>query len=155
MTASQLSQKFPDLSFKVGKNFMYSPKHKVVYYHPDRIKTNHGILALLHEVGHALLGHQTYELDIELLDMEVAAWEKAKYLAKEYRLEIDEKHINDCLETYRIWLYKRSSCPICSNTSLQSSANEYQCFLCDARWQVAQTRTTQPRRMNCTTLESS
>lgn len=149
MTANQLSQKFPNLNFRVGKNFMYSPKHKIVYYCPNRIKTHHGVLALLHEVGHALLGHQTYELDVELLDMEVAAWEKAKTLAQEYQLEIDEKHINECLETYRVWLYKRSRCPVCDNTSLQENANQYHCFLCDARWSVAQTRTTQPRRMKC------
>lgn len=151
MAPAKLLELFPNIHFRSGKTFVWSPSQQAVYYDPKRINTKHGLLALLHEVGHALLKHQTYEYDIELLKMELDAWSQARSLASKLKLKVvDEEHIDNCLETYRVWIYKRSRCPSCENTSLQQSARYYQCFLCNSKWEVAQNRTTQPRRMKCT-----
>lgn len=149
MTAPAILQHFPDISFAKGKTFCWSPRKQIVYYDPYHIDSDQGILALLHEIGHARLGHSNYQLDIELLNMEVAAWLEARTYARKLMIDIDENHIEDCLETYRVWLYKRSRCPECSNTSIQQGQSNYRCFLCNTTWQVAQTKTTQPRRMRC------
>lgn len=151
MTAEQLFSLFPAIEFHQAETFVWAPQQRTVYYDPKRLSSKRGLLALLHEISHALLDHQTFELDIELLNMEVAAWTKARQLAAQHKIAIDEAHIEDCLETYRIWLYKRSRCPNCANTSLQQDVHSYRCFLCGSTWQVAQSRTTQPRRMQCIT----
>lgn len=149
MTSAAVFRRFPNLSFQPGKSFIWSPHKGVVFYDSDRIESNEGMMALLHEIGHAQLGHETFEYDIELLNMEVEAWTKARSLAKRINFELDEGHIDDCLETYRLWLYKRSKCPVCANTSLQENVTTYRCFVCNSSWRVAQTRTVQPRRMRC------
>lgn len=155
MNAHVLQKQFPQIRFESGEAFVWSPKKQIVYYNPERLQTDRGITSLLHEVGHALLGHTTYELDIELLDMEAAAWSKARSLAQEYKVNLDHDHIDACLDTYRAWIYKRSRCPLCGNTSLQRSAQIYHCFLCNAQWNVAQSRSSQPRRMNCIVMDQA
>ena len=145
----QISKQFPNLNFKAADHFVWRPASQTIYYDPSLINTPLGGLAVLHELSHALLGHQTYEYDIELLNMEVAAWSKAKQLAAVYKFKVDEDHIEDCLETYRIWLWKRSRCPQCQTTSLQESESYYRCFNCHHRWRVAQSHSLRPRRMQC------
>ena len=149
MTAAAIIKNFPDITFKAGKNFIWSPKRRVVFYDELRLKTSQGMMALLHEIGHAHLQHQTFELDIELLNMEVEAWIEARKLAENLKFRLNEDHIESCLETYRVWLYKRSKCPVCANTSLQETLTTYRCFICNSSWRVAQTRSTQPHRMAC------
>lgn len=149
----EVKKRYPNLKFQSGSTFVWSPQASTVFYNQELVDTPRGGLALLHEIGHALLGHQTYQLDLELLNMEVEAWIKARELADHHELEIDEEHIENCLETYRIWLFKRSRCPTCENTSLQQDETNYRCFVCGSGWRVAQTRTLQPRRMACSFAE--
>ena len=83
-----------------------------------------------------------------LLKLEVEAWEKAKEVALKLDIKIDPNHIEDCLDTYRDWLYKRSVCPKCSNKSLQQSDfNHYECFNCHMRWRVTTSRFCRTYRM--------
>ena len=92
----------------------------------------------MHETGHALLGHANYQADYELIQLEVAAWQEAKQIAKPLKIEIDEDHIQDCLDTYRDWLYKRSICPNCATKSLQQGDFvHYRCFNCHTTWRVS------------------
>jgi len=147
----ELIAKFPNLKFAPGTFFSWSPRKRVIFYDKSRLGSAEGQLALLHEIGHFQLGHKDYEYDIELINMEVAAWKRARELASQFRVPINEEHINSCLETYRIWLHKRSLCPNCDNTSLQESPYQYRCFLCQSRWEVAATCSLQPRRMRCFT----
>lgn len=149
MSTATIFKEFTNVSFVPGHTFTWSPRKRVIIYDKNLLETNRGAMALLHEIGHAKLNHQTYNFDIELINMEVEAWAQARNLAKRHNVPIDESHIDECLETYRIWLYKRSRCPTCSNTSVQESTRKYRCFLCRTTWEVASTRTTQPRRMNC------
>lgn len=148
MTRTQtIFSNFPAIKFAPGRNFVWSPRQKKVFYNPDRMDTKQGLMELIHEIGHAQLNHQSYNYDIELLNMEVAAWEQAELIGRELNIKLDQQHIDDYLETYRLWLYKRSRCPTCSATSLQQTSSTYCCFICNTSWHVAQTRTLQPRRM--------
>lgn len=139
-----LSINHPGLKFKAGSAFCWSPvEGKIIY--KDKAD-DIGAWSLLHEVAHALLEHQTYQSDLELLMMEVSAWHKAQKLAPDYGFYIDENHVQDCLDTYRDWLDQRSTCPLCGNTGLQHSAREYSCFNCSTKWQVSASRFCRPYR---------
>lgn len=139
-----LSQRHPELKFTPGAAFCWSPLDRTIVYKDTSGEL--GKWSLLHEVAHALAGHQTYQSDLELLMMEVSAWHEAKKIAPEYGFEIDENHIQDCLDTYRDWLDQRSTCPLCGNTGLQHSARAYKCFNCSTKWQVSASRFCRPYR---------
>lgn len=140
-----LQKDYPDLNFKEGESFCWSPKSEQIFYSMNHPRV--GPWAILHETAHALLGHMTYSMDFELLQMEVAAWESAKEIAKRYDIVIEEDHIQDCLDSYRDWLNKRSICPSCGNKSLQQDQElKYQCFNCHSVWSVASSRFCRPYR---------
>jgi hypothetical protein len=73
-------------------------------------------------------------------------WEKAKQLAESLNYTIDPDHIQDCLDTYRDWLYQRSTCPTCTNCSLQTNSRTYACFNCGTNWNVSSSRMCRPYR---------
>lgn len=146
----KISADFPKLKFIEGSRFKWSPDDQTITYVTDGTSKK-AAWALFHELAHADLNHKTYAMDVELLLMEVAAWDKAKALASIYGHSIDEEHIQDCLDTYRDWLDQRSTCPACANNSLQQTPNEYGCFNCQAVWQVSSSRFCRPyRQMNRT-----
>lgn len=134
------------LSFRKSNDFYWSPKDKAVYYSADSLDTDEGIWALLHEVSHGLVGHTTYSNDFELLLYEVEAWEKAKHVATEYGVAIGNEHIERCLDTYRDWLYSRSTCTNCQVNSFQVSPQIYLCINCGDKWQVSASRFCRPYR---------
>lgn len=140
-----LRRDYPDLQYTEGDSFYWSPQSNQVFYTLEHSPV--GSWAILHETAHALLGHTKYSLDFELLQMEAAAWEAAKEIAKTYDITIDEDHIQDCLDSYRDWLYKRSICPSCGNKSVQQDNEaKYQCFNCRSTWNVASSRFCRPYR---------
>lgn len=144
----QLKSAYPTLSFKPGVAFSWSAKDNSIIYRQDTADID-GIMAcwsLLHEAGHALLGHKDYQSDFELLLLEVAAWERANDLAKNFGYHIDPDHIQDCLDTYRDWLYQRSTCPTCLSCSLQRDSKTYVCFNCGTVWHVSPSRHCRPYR---------
>ncbi len=128
-----------------GETFYWSPAEEVVYYRPDNT-TDEGSWALLHETGHALLKHTKYYSDIELVLMEVEAWEEAKSMAKDMKITIDEDHIQDCLDSYREWLHKRSLCPQCELSGIQLDVKTYTCIFCQEKWNVSSDRFCRPYR---------
>lgn len=136
----KLTQLVPDIEFCPGEKFCWSPQEQKITYFPDQIEAE-GRWALLHETGHALLKHLVYKTDYELLRMEIDAWEKAKELAHKLGLEITEDHIQECLDSYRDWLYSRCICPDCGTKTLQNDlSNSYSCYNCHACWQVTPSR---------------
>ncbi len=137
---NSLQTTYPTLKFKEGSTFYWSPKTKEVFYTTKSDEPS-STWSLLHETSHALLGHTSYKTDFELLRLEIAAWEKAFELSKGFAINIDQNHVQDCLDTYRDWLYARSICPYCKNKSLQQSdLKYYQCFNCHATWKVTPSR---------------
>ncbi len=102
---------------------------------------------LLHEVGHALLGHKSYSRDIELLRIERDAWDYAiKELSPRYGIAIDTDTAEDALDTYREWLHDRSTCPSCHTNGIQDTVSSYRCIQCHKRWSVNDGRVCQLRR---------
>lgn len=132
----RIAKDFPQFEFIPANFFMWSPHELAIYYDTKRVKKNDGLIALVHEIGHATLDHRLYRFDAELLKMEMDAWDEARKLANRYGLTVDEDHISRCIKTYDDWLTKRATCPDCSNFSLQRGRDEYSCFGCGAVWQV-------------------
>ncbi len=122
-----LEKDFPDYRFIFGKKFAFKPPKTIVFgpYEPF-----YRLLAL-HEVSHALLEHKDFKTDVARLKMENAAWEKAKELADNYGVEIDEEKIQEELDTYRDWLHQKSRCPKCGLTRFQTPDSQYHCPLCE------------------------
>jgi hypothetical protein len=137
---AELQARFPALRFTAGRQFSWSPETGEIFY-KGASRGPQATWSLLHETGHALLEHTTYEADFELLRLEIAAWQQAKTLARDLDIVIDESHIEDCLDTYRDWLYKRSICPNCTTKCLQQGDFvHYRCFNCYTVWRVTASR---------------
>lgn len=135
------------ITLVAGDTFLWSPRDKAVHYVAERLQEKIGQWSLLHEIAHGLLHHHTYTSDFELLQLEIAAWDKAKELSQELRIDIDDNYIEDCLDTYRDWLHQRSTCPTCGSTGLQHDAREYRCHNCMSTWHVSASRFCRPYRM--------
>jgi lipopolysaccharide biosynthesis regulator YciM len=103
-------------------------------------------MLLIHELAHALLNHKNYRRDIELIEMETAAWHEAKQYGEKYNVEIKEDVIQDHLDTYRDWLHARSSCPNCLATGYQTKHLTYECPACTHSWKVNEARLCALRR---------
>jgi len=142
-----LLRTMPGVTIIPGESFFWSPEKKLITYNKKIINTQDGQWALLHEIAHAKLKHTSYKSDLALLKLEVEAWNEAKNIASIYNLEIDEDHIQDCLDTYRDWLYRRSSCPNCSIVCLQKSPQSYSCHNCHTTWSVSTSRFCRPYRL--------
>jgi len=136
----------PKLTFIVGTHLCWSPGKQEIHYEPSG-KTE-SVYGVLHEMGHARLGHSTYSTDVDLLNKEVLAWEEALQLAVKYGIQLSEAHIQDCLDTYRDWLHKRSTCPKCGINGLQSAPQQYDCPNCGQKWQVTDARFYRPYRLS-------
>jgi hypothetical protein len=141
-----LQTALPALRFSPGETFYWSPETKEVFYREDS-NLERDKWSLLHETGHAMLGHDSYNRDVVLLQLEMAAWDKALELAKKFGVKIDEEHIQDCLDTYRDWLHARSICPSCTTKCLQQPDNQhYRCHNCHTTWKVTPARFARPYR---------
>ncbi len=125
---------------------MWSPKEKVVYYNELELTNRNHLLSLLHETSHGILKHNKYESDVELVGLELLAWEKAKKLAKKYSVTIDEEHIEDCMDTYRNWLHRRSLCPHCGLSGFKPTHLRTCAHFCHQEWRVSAARFCRPYR---------
>lgn len=130
----QLRRDFPDVSLVSEDSFRWDPRSQTIYYAADKPRPD---WSLLHEAGHMLEGHEHYQNDVDLLIKEVDAWEAAKQLGKKYKVVIDQEHIEDCLDSYRDWLHKRSTCPTCWLSGLEKEPGCYICINCRKQWRVS------------------
>lgn len=140
-----LDQRYPDITFIAGEVAHWSPTNGQVVYVDEADETE--MWALFHELSHALLQHTSYQNDVDLLQKEVAAWEQALVIALEYGIAISDEHIQRCLDSYRDWLHKRSTCPVCSRHGIQGSPSTYNCLNCKAAWKVGTDRFCRPYRL--------
>lgn len=129
-----------------GQVFSFNANTKTITYVPDELENQDGALALLHEIAHMRLGHFSYNYDVELLSLEHEAWDETRRLAREMEVEIDEEHIQECLESYDRWLDKRATCPKCGEYSLQKNKNTFGCFACDCHWKVNERKDREVRK---------
>lgn len=132
----RVSKDYPQFKFRAGAQEHWSPKTRTVTYEVDN--SPEGLkYGLLHELAHALLDHNSYKSDFELLKLESQAWQLASEIGRHYGVKIDDDHIQNCLDTYRDWLHRRSKCPTCGVHVLQQDSTTYKCFNCGASWQVS------------------
>lgn len=138
--AAVLADDFPAFEFRRGERAYWSANEQIIYYCNNELE-------LLHELGHALLGHSGYDQDIELLKIEEDAWLKAQEIAPEYGLSIDNEYINCALDSYRDWMFKRSQCPRCKQTGIQNNrTGNYHCPNCNTVWRSNDARSRQLQR---------
>lgn len=135
--ATRIIDDYCQIQFAESELFYWSARSNTVFYTPALLDSVVGIYKLLHETGHALLEHATFESAPELLSLEVAAWTKAKKLAGDYGITIDQDYIESCLDSYRDWLHRRSMCPTCKTVGTEIAANTYRCFNCSQKWLVS------------------
>lgn len=146
----RLKVDYPDLIFVQGETFFWSPENHTVTYGGGSTQPDIAKWSLLHEVSHGILGHERYQSDFELMQLEVEAWQQARQLAKNYEVKIDPEHVQDCLDTYRDWLHGRATCPTCNTVSAQKDAKTYECFNCHTSWNVSNSRFCRPYRLKKT-----
>ena len=146
----RLSKDYPNFTLRPGPQEHWSPKTNTITYNPHEPLNlmRHG---LLHELSHALLGHSDYQSDFELLKLEASAWELAAKIGKKYNVSISQNHIQNCLDTYRDWLHKRSACPKCGMRVPQKDPSHYHCFNCQNSWRVSASRFVRPYRLSTKT----
>jgi len=134
---SKLKINYPQFVFKEANRFLWAPNEQTVYYSN---KIDNCSAFLFHELSHAILDHNNYNFDVELIAMERDAWDTAVKIASNYNIKIKDNIIQLTLDTYRDWLHKRSTCPACSATGIQSNKNQYKCLACGNEWRVNEAR---------------
>ena len=142
---SRLAKDYPQFKFASGSQDNWSPRTKTITYNASKPAKDLQC-GVLHELAHALLGHANYTNDFELVNLESEAWELASKMSKKYNIKINDDHIQNCLDTYRDWLHRRSACPACGMHVLQKDATNYHCFNCQSDWHVSNGRFVRPYR---------
>ncbi len=140
-----IAKDYPAFSIERGQEEHWSPKSNTITFNPaqtpERIR-----FGILHELAHGLLGHTNYQSDFELLKMESEAWQLASEIGLKYGVSISDDHIQNCLDTYRDWLHRRSTSPKCGMHVLQEDSANYHCFNCQTSWKVSSGRFVRPYR---------
>lgn len=134
---ARLTTDFPEITFTSAETFAWSPDERTVFYHPGE---ENATALLLHELSHGILNHRTYKKDVELLQMEAAAWDQAVALADTYDAAFSDDTVMQHLDSYREWLHARSSCPACGATGYQAKGSTYECVACGQSWRVNEAR---------------
>lgn len=126
---NQLKQDYPNLRFIKGARFSFRPPKTIVVGPYEGKNTP---LLLFHELGHALSKKYSYNLKVERLKIEVAAWQEGKKAYQNYPdlPPWDDDFVEDNLDTYRDWLHKKSTCKACGLTMYQDVNNSWQCPHC-------------------------
>lgn len=141
---SKLRIEYPGITFRPGLSFKWSAENKVLFYN---ISLEEGSSLLLHELSHAILDHAGFALDIDLVRKERLAWQYAQEtLAPRYNLVISDNMVEDAMDTYRNWLHKRSLCPDCQTSGLQTKTGTYKCLACRCQWRANDAREHSLRR---------
>lgn len=143
----RLKADYPQISFVLGDDFKWSRQNASITY-----TDTDDCLYLLHELAHALLDHQEYQNDVELLAKEREAWDHVRsVLSGQYDTPFNEDLADQSLETYRMWLHDRSLCPKCGQTGLQTKTSTYQCLNCRCSWRPNDARRCALRRYTLST----
>ena len=125
---AKIRNDYPALVIESGERAQFTPPNKL-FYAPNTTP-----LELLHELGHYLTKHHSYNSDIELVRIESEAWEQAHDLCAKYQVKWDDDVAQDHLDTYRDWLHATSLCKNCNLAGYQDAAGLYHCALCGAKW---------------------
>lgn len=145
LTSSIIAAFTPRYAFVAGADFKWSPNVATIYY--PSLASAEDVWSLLHEISHGELGHTTYDSDVQLVNHEALAWKHATdVLAPSFGVTMNENFIEDHLDTYRIWLHERSTCPNCGQNGIQTK-NTYSCINCRCLWRANEARICGLRRV--------
>lgn len=145
-----LIAEYPNINFQPGRHFKWSAGKKILFYN---LSLQNASALLLHELSHVLLGHDSFELDVELVNKESVAWKYAqKELAPRYNVNITDDTIEDAMDSYREWLHKRSLCPECDTSAFQTKTGTYKCLACRCQWRANDARERHLRRYRLTAI---
>lgn len=143
---NKIQNDYPNLKFEPGQAACWAPEDNTVFYGTPF--TEKEAWALYHEIGHATSEHKSFNSDVDLILKEVDAWEKAKNIAGRYKMTIDSDFIEGCLDSYRDWLHKRSTCPNCKQKGINKDSGSYCCLNCQASWTVTGDQLKRPYRLS-------
>jgi hypothetical protein len=119
---------YPNYTFKSGKKFAFTSPRTIVIG-PEQPSYD---LLILHELAHAILGHKRYTQDIQRIKMERNAWDYVRTsLCKKYNISWNQNFAESELDTYRDWLHRKSLCPTCHLTRVQTPDGIYHCPFCN------------------------
>ena len=124
---AKIKSDHPEFNFRRGKRFSFRPPKTIIVGPSEKDDE----LLLLHELGHAMSGHKTFNTGAERLKMEREAWEKARELASSYGVEFDDSLAEAELDTYRDWLDKKTRCKKCGLTCYQTPDGVIHCPRCE------------------------
>lgn len=136
---NKIIKEYQELNFISGEAFSWNPQNKTITYRQKENDDNF-LASLMHEIAHAKLNHSFFKYDINLLKMERDAWAMASLLIENFRTSLDQNYVEDCMDSYRDWLYSRSKCPKCHYLGIQSDINTYSCIYCSIAWRVPDSR---------------
>lgn len=139
-----LKASHPSLTFEVGETFCWIASESLITY--KTTGSDSDSWSLLHELGHARLRHSDYTSDADLLRKELDAWQEALRISTDQAIVIDPDHIESCLDSYRDWLNKRSTCPMCNLQGVQKPSRAYACINCKHTWRVSRELLCRPYR---------
>lgn len=104
----------------------------LILFDRSLIKTEEGQWSLLHEIGHAMLGHRVAVTKEENLANEKAAWEWAAARVNQNRFW---EFANECLGTYERALASERQCISCGSTNtVEWSVGQWTCRDCYCDW---------------------
>lgn len=136
---SQLKSDHPDFHYEPHEFSYWSPSDRTVYFNDSGTQQN--MWTLLHETAHACCEHFDFRSDFHLIKLESEAWQKTLELCKQYTLPApSDDYIEDCIDTYRNWQYRRSLCTSCSKGGIQIKPDTYYCIDCRGEWKVTKQR---------------
>jgi hypothetical protein len=143
-----LAEAYPAFTLEASDHFEWQPSNATILYDLDDPLFE---ARLLHELGHATLGHSSYDRDVDLIAMERDAWQIARMeLAPRFNVAIPGEAIHHDMDTYREWLHARSTCPHCGSNGIQIKKRDYKCVTCLKTWRVNEARTCSLRRYRLT-----
>ena len=88
----ELRLSYPNIKFIDSDYSSWSNSKQSIFYNKD---SANAVPDLLHEIGHMLCNHESYESDLSLLSKELEAWQKAINISKKLSISISENYIND------------------------------------------------------------
>ncbi len=142
-SSSSEDERADSFIFEQGEEFAWDHRVRRIMYNPNEPNAQ---MYLLHEFGHAMLDHQGYVRDINLLQIEREAWDYAQNYSKKIGITISDEIVDDSLDSYRDWLHSRSLCPSCGTTGVQQDNLSYRCPACTQQWHSNEARTCALRR---------
>jgi hypothetical protein len=86
-----LIDRLSTIRFAAGDHFEWLPSLKTVVVSENRLTTDEGKLCALHEISHALLGHESSDTPLARKRAEESAWDLARELAKRFEIAVDEQ----------------------------------------------------------------